>query len=144
MSSPAFGANPIPIAARLTFNKLVRVAWFFVWRLFLMDLAFNKYTGAALSIALGRFVSLPIIAALIVGYLYLLKWFVALMLRKRFGNFRIQLIRDDDQPNDEVSFKETLRIWWLLYWRSMILNGVVGFMFPGKSHTFLEALWNPQ
>jgi hypothetical protein len=66
------------------------------------------------------------------------------MLRKRFGNFRIQLIRDDDQPNDEISFKETLRISWLLYWRSMILNGVVGFMFPGKSHTFPEALWNPQ
>lgn len=147
--------SPTTASPTLTFNRLLRVAWFYVWRLFLIGVVVNYETGyygmGVLAGVLRRaqlhkwiiiLIQLLMNLCLWIGILYLVRWLVHGMLRKNFGDFRVRLFRDDHSKLS-LSLRDTLRIAWLLFWRALILGviagGIHGALFLEEERPILRA-----
>jgi hypothetical protein len=98
---------------KLSLSERIRLAWELVWPLFLFDL------GAALFIyaVLGRERQDLESVYVVVSILVVAPWVVRRALRRQFPSFQIVCIKDATESY--LTWQDSLRVFWLLAWRSM-------------------------
>jgi hypothetical protein len=138
------GSGP---SAKATVGQRVRIAWFFSWRVGLVSVLgaiIGYFIGYALQHAIGPNpdIMTALLALAAMGLFLILvvfvaactnRWFIRLLLQKQFRGFRLNLRRNSSGPQNAVTLREALAVWWLMLWRvnatAFLLSFVAGFVF---------------
>lgn len=125
----------------MTYGEAVRVAWFLIWRTYVVYLVCNFDT----CFLIGRmirwyfhslWIAMPILlltlAMIAFVVIRLAQWFALQLLRKKFRRFRVVAFSvGESEPIRRLKVWNTLKLWWVLTWRWWVLNGAVGAVIGG-------------
>lgn len=144
---------------RMAYGEALRVAWFLFWRSYLVSVFWNFDSGKLLGKAVRSYlhnlwVALPVLLSaltlLTIVVLWLFRWFIHQLLRKKFRGFRvIAYCVGESHPIHHLSLWDAFKVWWLLTWRwwlvaiatGSIIGGIYGlfFVMPGGSQVGFPA-----